>query len=95
MPATDQSTEIITRNQDAGLAAPAASPALNPAAVPPKPGIQTTEFWLSSIATLLGVVMASGAIHDGGIVAQIIGGVLSVLAALGYTAARAKVKTGG
>ncbi len=95
MPVNDHATEIITRNQDAASAAPAASPALTPAAVLPKPGIQTTEFWLSSIATLLGVVMASGAIHDGGIVAQIIGGVLSVLAALGYTAARAKVKTGG
>ncbi len=86
MPANDQSTQIITRNPDA---APTTAP------VGPKPGIQTTEFWLSSVATLLGVVMASGAIHDGGIVAQIIGGVLSVLAALGYTAARAKVKTEG
>ena len=94
MSPNDQSTQIITRTQDA---APATTPAAEqtPAAVPPKPGIQTTEFWLSSVATLLGVVMASGAIHDGGIVAQIIGGVLSVLAALGYTAARAKVKSGG
>ncbi len=92
MPANDQSTQIITRTQDA---APDSGAAPTLVAIPPKPGIQTTEFWLSSVATLLGGVMASGAIHDGGIVAQIIGGVLSVLAALGYTAARAKVKTGG
>lgn len=94
MSPNDQTTQIITRAQDA---APATAPAGEQptAAAAPKPGIQTTEFWLSSVATLLGVVMASGAIHDGGIVAQIIGGVLSVLAALGYTASRAKVKTGG
>lgn len=59
----------------------------------PKPGYKTTEFWLSGIATVLGIVLASGAIQDGGMVAQIVGGVLSVLASLGYTAARAKVKT--
>jgi hypothetical protein len=92
MSSTDQTpTQIISRIEDDApvAAAPAA------AAVSPKPGIQTTEFWLSSTATLLGIVMASGAIHDGGLAAQIIGGVLSVLAALGYTAARAKVKVGG
>ena len=60
-----------------------------------KPGFKTTEFWLSAIAMILGVVMASGAVHDGGIVAQIAGGVLSVLSSLGYTAARTKVKVNG
>jgi len=60
-----------------------------------KPGIRTTEFWLSSVALLLGLVLASGAIPEGGLAAQIIGGVLSVLSSLGYTASRTKVKSAG
>ena len=60
-----------------------------------KPGFKTTEFWLSTIAVVLGIVLASGAVPDGGIVAQIVGGVLSVLSSLGYTAARTKVKVNG
>ena len=59
-----------------------------------KPGFTTSEFWLSTLATVLGLVLASGAVHDGGIAAQIVGGVLSVLATLGYTSSRTKVKTG-
>ncbi|MBA2479062.1 MAG: hypothetical protein H0V44_00230 [Planctomycetes bacterium] len=61
---------------------------------PVKAGYRTTEFWLSAIAVLLGLVLASGAIPESGIVGQVIGGVLSVLANLGYTAARAKAKAG-
>ena len=59
---------------------------------PKNPGIKSTEFWLSSGATILGIVLASGVIPDGGMAAQIIGGVLSVLASLGYTASRPQVK---
>ncbi len=93
MPSSDQSTQIIAaRPTTPGVALP---PAATDSASSVKPGYQTTEFWLSSIATVLGVVMASGAVADGGLASQIIGGVLSVLAALGYTAARAKIKTGG
>ena len=57
-----------------------------------KAGWKTTEFWLSTVALVLGLVLASGALPDGGLAAQIVGGVLSVLAQLGYTAARAQVK---
>jgi len=60
-----------------------------------KPGFKTTEFWLSSLAMILGVVLASGAIPEGGIAGQIVGGVLSVLASLGYTASRTQVKKQG
>jgi hypothetical protein len=56
------------------------------------PGYKTTEFWLSFAAMVLGVVMASGAIPQGGLAAQVIGGVMSVLAALGYTSSRTQVK---
>ncbi len=59
-----------------------------------KPGFRTSEFWLSAVAVVLGIVLASGAVPEGGLVAQIIGGVLSVLSGLGYTASRTKVKAG-
>ena len=59
-----------------------------------KPGYKTTEFWLSAIATIVGLVLASGLIVEGSSVARIVGGVVAVLAALGYTASRAKIKSG-
>lgn len=58
-----------------------------------KAGIKSSEFWLSSIAALLGIILASGMIPEGGTVGQIIGGVVSLLASLGYTASRTKIKT--
>jgi len=57
------------------------------------PGYKTTEFWLSTLAILLGAVMSSGIFTDEtSLAARIVGGVLAALATLGYTAARAKVK---
>lgn len=70
------------------------APAPAAPAQPPKPGYKSTEFWLSSIATILGIVLASGAVPEGGMVGQIIGGVLALLANLGYTASRTQVKKG-
>lgn len=57
-----------------------------------KPGYKTTEFWLTALSVVLGLVLASGAVPEGGLAAQIVGGALTVLAQLGYTAARAQVK---
>ena len=60
-----------------------------------KPGYKTTEFWLSAVATLIGIVLASGAMDTVAAdswVTKVVGGVVAVLAALGYTASRAKVK---
>jgi hypothetical protein len=57
------------------------------------PGYKTTEFWLSLMAVILGDVMASGVLPQGGLVTQIVGGVMSVLGSLGYTASRTQVKT--
>lgn len=60
-----------------------------------KPGYKTSEFWLSTIATIVGLVMASGILDT---VAEthwsvrVVGGVVAVLAALGYTSSRAKIK---
>jgi len=58
-----------------------------------KPGFKTSEFWLSLLVMVLGTLMASGVLSDGGMVAKIIGGVMNMLGVLGYTYARAKVKT--
>jgi len=66
--------------------------AAKPAATEEKAGYKTTEFWLSAIAAILGIVLASGAIPDGGTAGQIIGGALSLLGTLGYTASRTQVK---
>ena len=57
-----------------------------------KPGYQSTEFWLTLLAMILGAVMASGVLSDGGLVIQIVGGALALLAKLGYTAARTSAK---
>ncbi len=60
-----------------------------------KPGYKTTEFWLSLLATVMGFLLASGVL-DGmdpeSWVMRIVGGVIAVLASLGYTASRGKVK---
>jgi len=58
-----------------------------------KPGYKSTEFWLSLLATLVGAVMASGVIESGGVWDKVIGLVVTVLGALGYTASRALVKS--
>jgi len=60
-----------------------------------KPGYKTTEFWLSLCATLLGFLLASGAMDAAPAdswIAKLVGGVVAVLATLGYSASRAKVK---
>jgi len=61
-----------------------------------KPGYKTTEFWLSALATILGLVMASGILdtqdpHSWAV--RIVGGLISLLASMGYTAGRSKVKS--
>lgn len=61
----------------------------------PKPGYQTTEFWLSAAAKLLGLLFASGVLGDGSIGMRIAGLAATVLAALGYTVSRSMVKMAG
>ncbi len=57
-----------------------------------KAGYKTTEFWLSLLAMLLGALLVSGFIADGGLGYRILGGAINVLAALGYTASRSGLK---
>lgn len=56
------------------------------------PGYKTTEFWLSLIAIIAGFVASSGVLPQGGLAAQIVGGVVSVLGLLGYTSSRTQQK---
>jgi hypothetical protein len=59
-----------------------------------KPGWKTSEFWLASAATLVGLVMASGLIEAGGTWDRIVGLIAAALASMGYSASRASVKKG-
>lgn len=57
-----------------------------------KPGYKTTEFWLSLLATVVGFLMASGAISDVGALGKVVAFAASILTALGYTVARTYAK---
>lgn len=57
-----------------------------------KPGFKTTEFWLSLVVTVCGLLTASGVIPTGSVWAQGIGMVMAGVTALGYTGSRMNVK---
>jgi len=58
------------------------------------PGWKTTEFWLTSTQTILGFVVASGAV-DGTDADKAIGAAAAGLAAMGYAPVRAVAKSAG
>jgi len=70
-------------------------PAISPSVAPtqPKPGYKTTEFWLTSLAMVLGQLYAGGVISDGGKVSVIAGHAVTILGLLGYTVIRGQLKT--
>lgn len=70
--------------------APVAAPVAVP--VPATPGYKTSEFWLTLLAVLLTTFLASGVVTDTSSAAKVVGYLVSVLAALGYTAARTSLK---
>jgi hypothetical protein len=57
-----------------------------------KPGVKTTEFWLTTFAAIVSALLASGVFPAGGQVMQILGVCGMVLAILGYGAQRSGVK---
>lgn len=57
-----------------------------------KPGYKTTEFWLSTVAALAGILYASGAVHPGGAADHWLGLLVSALSALGYSVSRGMAK---
>ena len=56
-------------------------------------GIKTTEFWITAIVVLAGLLPTSGLFPEGHWGVKVCGLVVSVAAALGYTMARAGVKS--
>ena len=67
-----------------------------PAAADPavKPGYQTTEFWMTAAATVVGLAIASGVIPTTGYWPSVVALVVSAFAAMGYTVSRTAVKNG-
>ena len=59
-----------------------------------KPGWKTTEFWLSLIAAVVGVLAANGNLDPSSSLAKIVGIAAVVLAAMGYTVSRGIAKKG-
>ena len=59
-----------------------------------KPGWKTTEFWLTALCTLCGLLYASGVVSVEGsdATSKAVALIASVLAAMGYSVSRAKVK---
>lgn len=57
-----------------------------------KPGYKTTEYWLTIAAFLIGALIASGVLADGGQTFKIVSFIGAALSALGYTASRGFVK---
>jgi len=60
-----------------------------------KPGVRTSEFWLSMIAVIVGSVIASGVLPETHWIAKIAGVVSAVLASLGYSISRGIAKCNG
>ena len=60
-----------------------------------KPGYKTTEFWLSAVAVVVSLLIASGLLEslaETHWVVKAVSLVAAALAALGYDSSRAKVK---
>lgn len=66
---------------------PAEAPAMGS-----KPGVKTTEFWLTALVTIAGLVVAAGIFPSESPWVKVAGLVVSAGAALGYTAVRGGVK---
>lgn len=60
--------------------------------LPPKPFYQRTEFWLSLAALIIGGLMGSGIIGPATPTARVLGMLIEVLSAMGYTIARTMAK---
>lgn len=59
-----------------------------------KPGIKSTEFWLTLLANVLGIAaLIVGAASPESPVLEYIGGAITILANLGYGTSRAIVKS--
>jgi hypothetical protein len=59
-----------------------------------KPAYKTTEFYVSVLAMIVGLLASSGVLAAGSIYAQIVGIIASALVAMGYSMARGVAKSG-
>jgi putative Mn2+ efflux pump MntP len=57
-----------------------------------KPGVKTSEWWLSLAALITSALLSSGLVSNS-LALQCIGGVATLLTALGYQVSRSFVKT--
>lgn len=57
-----------------------------------KPGYRSSEFWITAVTVLVGLLLASGAFPDDGSMARALAFVASALASMGYSWSRARVK---
>ena len=73
---------------------PVQTPTPDNTAATVKPGYKTTEFWMTTGATVVGLAIASGVVPDTGMWPKIVALVVSAFAAMGYTVSRTAVKNG-
>lgn len=59
---------------------------------PTKPGYKTTEFWLTAVASLVGLTLASGLIPVDSEVFKIVGFAGAILGSMGYQVSRGTAK---
>lgn len=60
---------------------------------PVKPGIKTTEFWITMVCMIIGFILESGVITEGSPAGVIAGAILQAAAAAGYAVSRGKAKS--
>lgn len=58
-----------------------------------KPGIKTSEFWISFLVTVTGSLLATGVLGEGD-VSKVAGAILAAFSVLGYGVSRGMVKKG-
>jgi hypothetical protein len=57
-----------------------------------KPGFKTSEFWLTLAVIVASYVQTTQALPTDSLITKIVGGAVTILGLLGYTAARTSVK---
>lgn len=57
-----------------------------------KPGYKTTEFWLSAVAAIVGILLTSGVLVEGNSITQVVGIIATALSAMGYSVSRGNAK---
>lgn len=64
----------------------------------PKPGYKTTEFWVTAVAQVIGILALFGVIEPAkanilsDALVQVVGGLMAALSALGYSISRGQAK---